>query len=78
MIESIGAHPELLQGQDRLALYQRNTMTTRHYFCSVCGIYTHHQRRRDPTTYTFNVACLDGVDPCGLEPVAVADGARTE
>jgi hypothetical protein len=77
MIESIGAHPELLQGQDRLALYQWNTMTARHYFCSVCGIYTHHQRRRDPTTYAFNVACLDGVDPCGLEPVAFAEGART-
>jgi hypothetical protein len=62
-------------GADRLTLYQWNTRTARHYFCSVCGIYTHHQRRSNPLEYGFNVACLDGVDPFALGPVGLGDGA---
>src|SRR6476620_6308279 len=41
----------ILQGQDVLKLYQFNTMTAKHYFCSNCGIYTHHQRRSNPQQY---------------------------
>jgi hypothetical protein len=62
-------------GADRLTLYQWNTRTARHYFCSVCGIYTHHQRRSNPLEYGFNVACLDGVDPFALGPIGLGDGA---
>jgi len=62
-------------GADRLTLYQWNTRTARHYFCSVCGIYTHHQRRSNPHEYGFNVACLDGVDPFALGPIGLGDGA---
>lgn len=47
----------ILSGQDKLTLYQFNTMTAKHYFCSVCGIYTHHQRRSNPHEFGFNVAC---------------------
>jgi hypothetical protein len=64
------------RGQDVLRLYQFNTRTARHYFCSFCGIYTHHQQRSDPSRYGFNVACLDGVDPFLLEPVATTDGVN--
>ena len=38
----------VVKGQDVLKLYQFNTRTARHYFCSSCGIYTHHQRRSAP------------------------------
>lgn len=62
------------RGEDKLSLYQWNTKIARHYFCSVCGIYTHHQRRRFPEQVGFNVACIEGVDPETLEDVAMTDG----
>jgi hypothetical protein len=65
---------KIVQGEDKLTLYQFNTMTAKHYFCSVCGIYTHHQRRSNPTQFGFNVACLEGVNPFELENVPVMDG----
>ncbi|MCB1347592.1 MAG: GFA family protein, partial [Maritimibacter sp.] len=33
-----------LTGADKLTLYQFGTKVAEHYFCSVCGIYTHHKR----------------------------------
>lgn len=69
------ARLRVVRGEDKLSLYQWNTHVAKHYFCSVCGIYTHHQRRSNPNEYGFNVACLEGVDPYALEPVPVADGA---
>ena len=66
---------KVLKGAGMLTLYQWNTRTAKHYFCKVCGIYTHHQRRSNPTLYGFNVACLDGVDPFALEGVRIGDGA---
>ena len=62
------------EGEKRLGTYQFNTKTARHYFCLNCGIYTHHQRRSDPTFYAFNIACLEGVDPFVLAKVPVYDG----
>lgn len=61
-------------GDDVLTEYQFNTHTARHYFCSRCGIYTHHQRRSNPALYAFNIACLEGVDPFVLRYVPVLDG----
>jgi hypothetical protein len=63
------------KGEDALTVYQWNTQTAKHYFCKFCGIYTHHQRRIDPTQFGFNVACLDDVDPSSFEPVPIVDGA---
>lgn len=65
----------VVEGADKLTLYQWNTRVAKHYFCSVCGIYTHHQRRSDPTQYGINVACLEGVDTPTLGEVALVDGA---
>jgi len=62
-----------LQGADKLTLYQFGTKTAEHYFCSVCGIYTHHRRRSDPTEIGVNLACLDGYSPY-LPEVPVGDG----
>lgn len=63
-----------LGGEDNLTLYQFNTRTAKHWFCKTCGIYTHHQRRSDPTLYGINVACLTGVSPFDFPAVPVVDG----
>ncbi len=63
-------------GEDRLGCYQFNTGTAKHYFCSVCGIYTHHQRRSNPNQYGVNVACLEGVSPFDFAEIVVYDGER--
>lgn len=64
----------ILAGEDALTLYQFNTGTAKHYFCSVCGIYTHHQRRSNPNEYGVNAACLEGISPFDFEEVVVTDG----
>ncbi len=64
----------VVKGADKLSLYQFNTMVAKHFFCSVCGIYTHHQRRSNPHLYGFNVACVEGVDPYALGEIPVMDG----
>src|SRR5690606_40967163 len=65
---------DILSGQDKLTLYQFNTGTAKHYFCSVCGIYTHHQRRSNPNEFGVNAACLQGVSPFDFAEVVVTDG----
>lgn len=64
----------ILEGEDALTLYQFNTNTAKHYFCSTCGIYTHHQRRSNPQEYGVNVACLEGISPFDFEELPVNDG----
>jgi len=66
----------IIQGADVLQVYTFNTHVAKHYFCSRCGIYTHHQRRSYPDQYGFNVGCLEGVNPFDLEPVAAKDGVN--
>ncbi|GIU03630.1 hypothetical protein TUM4261_01660 [Shewanella sp. c952] len=65
---------KVVSGNDKLSLYQFNTFTAKHYFCSICGIYTHHQRRSNPNQFGVNVACIDGVNPYELTNVAMPDG----
>lgn len=66
----------IVKGEDVLKLYQFNTKTAKHYFCSNCGIYTHHQRRSNPTQYGFNVACLEGINPLTIEGIPTYDGVN--
>ena len=49
----------LQAGAAQLSLYQWNKHIAEHFFCSICGVYTHHRRRRDPTQYSINIECLD-------------------
>jgi len=65
-----------LKGRDLLTLYQFNTKTAKHYFCSVCGIYTHHQRRSDPNQFGINVSCIEGVSPFDFPEIMVHDGVN--
>ncbi|SDN53757.1 Uncharacterized conserved protein [Methylobacterium phyllostachyos] len=64
------------QGADLLSSYRFHTGTAQHFFCSRCGIYTHHQRRSDSTLYAVNVACLEGVSPFDFPAVPVMDGVN--
>ena len=64
------------QGEELLTLYQFGTMTAKHYFCSRCGIYTHHQRRSNPNEFGINVACLEDVSPFDFKEVIVNDGVN--
>ena len=66
----------LIDGADSLTLYQFNTSTARHYFCKTCGIYTHHQRRSDPSEYGVNLGCIDGQNPAEHEPIPWNDGVN--
>ena len=67
---------QFLSGQEALTLYQFNTRAAEHYFCSKCGIYTHHRRRSNPNQYGINAACLEGVSPFDFAEVAVVDGVN--
>lgn len=66
----------ITQGADVLTAYRFHTGVACHYFCSRCGIYTHNERRSDPTQCGYNIGCLDGVDPTSLESVSVSNGAN--
>ena len=67
---------QFIKGREYLSLYQFNTNTAKHYFCSICGIYTHHQRRSNPNEFGVNVACIDGVSPFDFKEVVVNDGVN--
>ncbi len=67
---------KILKGEYLLNIYQYHTKVAKHYFCSLCGIYTHHARKSDPDTYGINVWCLEGVNPFDLKNVAMFDGAN--
>ena len=65
---------EVVEGADKLTCYRFNTGVAEHWFCSICGSYTFHQRRSDPAMYGVNVACL-GLHPLHDFPdVPVLDG----
>jgi hypothetical protein len=63
------------RGADLLSVYQWNTKIAKHYFCRVCGIYTHHQRRSVPTEYGYNLACIEGIDLSAYVVIGVSNGA---
>ena len=65
---------KVLKGADKLSLYQWNTKVAKHYFCSVCGIYTHHQRRSNPHEFGVNIACFPEVDVHDYQDVSYHDG----
>lgn len=75
-VSADAAELTILEGAEALSLYQFNTKTARHYFCSHCGIYTHHQRRSNPGEYGVNVACLEGLSPFDFESIPVMDGVH--
>lgn len=74
----MGAAPreslKVTAGEDLVTLYQWNTMEAEHFFCKVCGIYTHHFMRGETQTAGVNMACIEGVDIYALGEVEVGEG----
>ena len=65
---------KVVKGQDLLKLYQYHTKVAKHYFCSNCGIYTHHNPRINPAMTGFNVGCIDEINTFDMKEVPVNDG----
>ena len=63
---------------ETLRLYQFHTKTAEHYFCAVCGIYTHHRRRSNPNEYGVNLGCVEGIRLPEHDPVPWVDGRNHE
>ncbi len=64
----------MIKGEGFLTEYRFNTMKARHFFCSKCGIYTHHQRRSVSTEYGFNTGCVEEFDPTQYPEIPTMDG----
>ena len=65
---------KIIKGEDKLTLYQYHTNTAKHYFCSICGIYTHHNPRSNPSMTGFNLGCIDEINTFDLKNIVVNDG----
>ena len=65
---------KITKGEDKLKLYQFHTKIAKHYFCSICGIYTHHNPRSNPAMTGFNLGCVDEVDTFALKNILINDG----
>ena len=65
----------LLEGEENLGLYKWNKNIAEHYFCKLCGVYTHHKRRRYPDQIAVNFACLDDLDLPEDIHIGLVDGA---
>ena len=74
----IGAAPRsaltVVTGQALISTYMWNTHEAQHYFCKVCGIYTHHVMRGQTQTVGLNMACIEGFDVSAHGSVQREDG----
>ena len=52
---------KILDRSKSLQHYSFHTCQAKHFFCSICGIHTHHLMRVDPTKYAVNLACLENI-----------------
>lgn len=66
----------VVESGETLRLYQFGTMTAEHWFCGVCGVYTHHRRRSNPEEFGVNLGCVEGVNPADIDPVPWSDGVN--
>ena len=65
---------KIIKGENKLSLYQFHSKVAKHYFCSICGIYTHHNPRINPAMTGFNLGCVDNFDSQKIDNVSVNDG----
>ena len=65
---------KITKGANKLNLYQFHTKVAKHYFCSICGVYTHHNPRSNPKMTGFNLGCIDEVDTFNLKEIFINDG----
>jgi|TARA_B100001063_G_scaffold46038_1_gene39799 hypothetical protein len=65
---------KIIKGEDKLKLYQFHSKVAKHYFCSNCGIYTHHNPRSNPAMTGFNLGCVDEINTFDLKDIILIDG----
>ena len=65
---------KIVKGGDKLKLYQFHTKVAKHYFCSLCGNYTHHNPRSNPVMTGFNLGCIDEINTLDLKNISINDG----
>ena len=65
---------KVTKGEYNLKIYKFHTKVANHFFCSNCGIYTHHNPRSNPSMTGFNVGCLDEIDTFKLSEITIIDG----
>ncbi len=65
---------KIIKGVNKLKLYQFHTKVAKHYFCSICGIYTHHNPRSNPAITGFNLGCIEGLNIFDFKNIAINDG----
>jgi len=65
---------KIIKGEDKLSQYQFHTKVAKHYFCSICGIYTHHNPRINPAMTGFNLGCIENIDTFKFNDVLIIDG----
>ena len=66
---------KLLSGHNYLETYQWNKKIAKHFFCKICGVYTHHVRRRDPSQISINIMCVDDILIAPETKINLIDGA---
>jgi len=75
-VTAIAASLRVTKGAEQLTRYTWGTGTAKHYFCKICGIYTHHQRRSDPSECGVNLGCIQDVNPRDHDPIPWNDGVN--
>ena len=65
---------KITKGEDKLILYKFHSNIAQHFFCSICGIYTHHNPRSNPAMTGFNLGCLDEINTFNLENIQILNG----
>ena len=65
---------KIVEGEEKLTLYKFHTKVAKHYFRSICGIYTHHNPRSNPSMTGFNLGCIEDIDIFELKDIKVNDG----
>jgi hypothetical protein len=73
-IDVLSATLKVTKGAEHLGLYTFGTHKAQHYFCKICGIYTHHQRFSNPAMSGVNLGCIAGAHPPDHEPIPWRDG----
>ncbi|MDC0948678.1 GFA family protein [Gammaproteobacteria bacterium] len=63
-------------GASDLRRYTFNTHEAEHFFCSHCGIYTHHRRRSNANQFGFNLGCIEDIDVRDLQGLPLYDGVH--
>ena len=67
---------KLLTGKNNLNSYKWNKKIAEHFFYNTCGVYTHHKRRRDPTQFAVNIACIEGLTMLKEDQISLSKGSN--